>query len=179
MIDLRLMEHHFKHLQPLRKWRVLLGLGVALFVLAASCKKYEEDSGVMLRTVDQRFTSGYWELQKYIVNGIDSTELKVFIAKRYNFRIDKDKVKRFTYYLSDFFIASRGGLWGYLPDKIGFKISSWTDWENPTGKGTPFYSRDGVFLFNKLTRHEMVLENLNDSTGVMIRLEFKKVNVVQ
>ena len=51
---------------------VLLSLSGFLFI--TSCKKYEEGPLLSFRTVNGRL-EGTWEIEKYLVNGIDSTQL--------------------------------------------------------------------------------------------------------
>lgn len=79
-----------------------------------SCKKYEEGPSFSLKTVKARL-SGEWQIEKYTVNGIDSTEL-IWNDYRYcstlginSLTFAKKSVNYKTFYISGKYLYSYGG----------------------------------------------------------------------
>lgn len=169
-----------KFIQQLKWQHVILNryfwlLWICLLGVTVSCKKFEEDRGIRLTTVYTRLTTNAWELKKYVVNGIDSAEYKNFIAKRYVFTSGKRKTSGSVVFFEK---DSKGGR---------YYINQWTYLENldglyfnrggylPGAELTPFYTRTGEFKIKKMGKKELIMENHDDSTGTVLRLEFTNV----
>ncbi|MFT5253555.1 MAG: hypothetical protein ACI87N_002596 [Flavobacteriales bacterium] len=91
---------------------VLVLIGLAILIAFSSCSKYEENTGISLRSKRKR-AEGNWEITKYEVNGIDSLELRGFPVTKLRFTDVHDDEHIIPFVAGEY----GGGYWYFESDK--------------------------------------------------------------
>ena len=140
-------------------------LTLILSAFTSSCKKYEEDEGIRLRTVKQRLTRTNWILNKYIQDDIVLCEGEdcylAYIYVIYNF----EKNSQGKRVLSPSY--STNFEWEFIEKKSTIRL-----------KFEDFFGSIEEYEILKLTNNELVLifkySNINNNRP-HARFEFKKL----
>ena len=126
----------------------LFYLTILASVILVSCKKYEEDSGIHLKTAKTRMCND-WSLAAYYLNGKDSTAAYHAIAPNMVFSLNKNGNFTQTAKYSGF-TFTRTGSWQFTNGKEQLSL-----YETSPNIGTT------TFKIRKLTSSEFWLLNIS------------------
>lgn len=131
-------------------------------ILFLGCKKYPEDGKISLQTVKHRLIKGEWKLQKYIINGADSSQHvnwsiidvngNLYEHKYFNLTLDLLKEESREYYKSYQASGSLGVRIWYLSDKKDYLFLGITG-EKALGVDNP-----AIWDISKLTKDELIIK---------------------
>lgn len=144
--------------------------------LFLGCKKYPEDGKISLQTVKHRLIKGEWKLQKFYINGSDSSQHvyssfvdangNLYEWKYFNCTLDLLKEESREHYKSYQATGSLGVHIWYLSDKKDYLFLGITG-EKVFGIDNPV-----VWVIKKLTKEELIITA--DKNGNTYEIEFKK-----
>ena len=169
-----------------RNFKYYVVFGIILLLSAVSCKKYPEDNLTNKQTVTKRLANKTWKIDKFLVNGTDSTNHGYYAIFKNG---DYNTVGVIWYYYSTKMVFSDEHVEGGSVLKIypnpynnyDFTPSTWK-LENKKstirmyglfGSGNFFPNlKSDAWTIRKLTSDAFILENVTGD-GQIYRLEMK------
>lgn len=124
---------------------IILQCVVCLFI--SSCKKYPDGPLISLRTKQARITAR-WQMEKYLVNGADSTEKLNPGNSKYNIAFEEKQV---------FTDANINGYWEFKEKKEAVRLYNFANTAVPYEFGL-ILSGDCEWKILRLTKKEFWLE---------------------
>ncbi len=152
---------------------------ILLFVLSllllSNCRRYPDGPDFTLRSVKKRLW-GTFELEKYMVNGIDSTDFLPPCKDLYPVDYATHNGKYCYRFKSNYGIAGLDGFGHYSihGDKDEYIMLTYTNSVGNKNFFNPFQPEDGLFEIRKLTNKEFWIRE--DFKGNRYEIHLKKIH---